>query len=261
MLSELLLLSGNDIPFPQGGFTIHQPTLGEIAYIGEENFFIGLELLKFSKDILQSEDKIRLSSFSDFNIFMQILMDKNMKNTNNTQCAFMVLDLLFPMYSLSYETKGIVFHQEGIEHDGVLNEENFIAFKNILEEMFCANKLSSAESQYNPQGQLAKKIAEKLRNRHKQLAARKSQSEQSKKIAIFSRYISILAVGEQKDINSFMSYTVYQLFDEFERYELKMKYDVYFQARIAGASKSLEEPVDWMSDIHDPEFEGLVNKK
>jgi hypothetical protein len=36
-------------------------------------------------------------------------------------------------------------------------------------------------------------------------------------------------------MNSFMGYTVYQLYDEFERYELKMAYDIFFKARLAGA--------------------------
>ena len=39
MLNDLLLLSGNDIPFEQAQISIHQPTIKEIAYIGEENFF------------------------------------------------------------------------------------------------------------------------------------------------------------------------------------------------------------------------------
>ena len=47
-----------------------------------------------------------------------------------------------------------------------------------------------------------------------------------------------------------MRYTIYQLFDEFERFNLKTQYDVYFKARIAGA-KDLEEPQDWMKDIHE----------
>ena len=60
MINELLLLSGNDIPFVEGTVTIHPPTMSEIAYIGEDVLFTGCELLKFSKDILTSEDKLRL---------------------------------------------------------------------------------------------------------------------------------------------------------------------------------------------------------
>jgi len=41
MLNQLLLLSRNDIPFPEARVTIHQPTLKEIGFIGEDTFFIG----------------------------------------------------------------------------------------------------------------------------------------------------------------------------------------------------------------------------
>ena len=41
MLNDLLLLSGNDIPFTGAQLTIHQPTIKEIAYVGEENFYTG----------------------------------------------------------------------------------------------------------------------------------------------------------------------------------------------------------------------------
>ena len=42
---------------------------------------------------------------------------------------------------------------------------------------------------------------------------------------------------------------VYQLFDEYQRFELKMQSDWYLQARLAGA-KDLKEVEDWMKDIH-----------
>ena len=46
MLNDLLLMSGIEVPFAEAGVNIHQPTLREIAYVGEENFFIGCEFLK-----------------------------------------------------------------------------------------------------------------------------------------------------------------------------------------------------------------------
>ena len=33
-VNRLLLLSKNDIPFPEGRLVIHQPTIKEIGYIG-----------------------------------------------------------------------------------------------------------------------------------------------------------------------------------------------------------------------------------
>ena len=46
MLNDLLLLSKNDIPFIGAQINIHQPTIKEIALIGEDNFFSGCEMLK-----------------------------------------------------------------------------------------------------------------------------------------------------------------------------------------------------------------------
>lgn len=247
MKNELLLLSGADIPFIEGTVTIHQPTLYEISMIGEEVFFTGCELLKFSKDILNSEDKNRLFNQTDFNIFMSIMNDKSGSMTYNISCAKQVLDLIFPFYTVEFAPNEILlFERDGYIKCGQINDINFLAFKDVIISMFCLHKTSSAQ-EYNVQGELAKKIADKFKKRKQQLA---ELSSKSNKVAIFSRYISILTVGEHKDMNSFMQYTVYQLLDEFQRYELKMSYDIYFKARMAGA-KDLKEPDDWMKDIHE----------
>ena len=242
MKNDLILLSGADIPFVAGIATIHQPTIYEISYIGEEAFFTGCELLKFSKDSLPSEDKNKLIDYSDFNILMSIMNDKSGSMTYNISCAKQVLDLIFPLYTVVITDSCIQLQNE--ELSGYLDDNNFVEFKEILAEMFCLKH--GAAKEYNTEGELAKKIADKFKKRHQQLAKLKPSKE---KISIFNKYRSRLTVGEHKDMNSFMKYTVYQLFDEFRRYELKMSSDVFFQARMAGA-KDLKEPEDWMKDIH-----------
>lgn len=248
MKNELLLLSGADIPFVEGTVTIHQPTIYEISYIGEEALFAGCELLRFSKDILNSEDKTKLFNYTDFNILMSIMNDKSGSITANVSYAKQVLDLIFPLYEVTYSPIAIMLLDRNDKFTvcGEINDDNFLAFKEIITDMFCLKHASSTQD-YNVQGDLAKKIADKFKRRQKQLA---ELSAKPNKVAIFSRYISILTVGEHKDINSFMKYTVYQLFDEFQRFELKMGYDIYFKARMAGA-KDMKEPEDWMKDIHE----------
>ena len=81
------------------------------------------------------------------------------------------------------------------------------------------------------------------------LAKIKAQQQGGQKITILQRYISILAVGEQKDINALMQYNVYQLFDEFTRFSLREQSDFYLEAKMAGA-KDLQEVDNWMKDIH-----------
>ena len=52
MNNDLLLLSKNDIPFTQAQVNIHQPTIKEISFIGEESFHIGCQFLNFSINII-----------------------------------------------------------------------------------------------------------------------------------------------------------------------------------------------------------------
>lgn len=248
-VNELLLLSGAPIPFIEGTITMTQPTIYDISFLGEEVLFTGCELLKFTKDILLDEDKSRLLNYSDFNILMSIMNDKSSSMIYNLNCAKQVLELLFPLYSVEITQNKIEFRNpQTWVLEGEINENNFASFRELIIQVLCLQK-HNQRTEYNAQGELAKKIAEKFKKRQQQLAELSSKKP-SQKIAIFSRYISILAVGEHKDINSFMRYTIYQLFDEFERFNLKMQYDVYFKARIAGA-KDLEEPQDWMKDIHE----------
>ena len=247
MKNELVLLSGADIPFVEASVTIHQPTIHEISMLGEEVLFTGCELLKFSKDILTTEDKNRLSNYTDFNILMSIINDKSGSMIFNISCAQRVLELIFAYYSVVITMNEILFvdREDNTVIHGQLDNTNFLEFKDILVSMFCLNQTSQAQ-EYNTQGDLANKIADKFRRRKQQLA---ELSNKPNKVAIFSRYISILTVGQQKDMNSFMKYTVYQLLDEFQRYQLKMGYDIYIKAKMAGA-KDIKEPDDWMKDLH-----------
>ena len=246
MNNELLLLSGNDLPFPEARITIHQPTIKEIAYIGEENFYTGCEFLRFSKDKLSDEDKIHLESYTNFDVLMSIMKEQNITIMRNKTCVLMVLALIFPEYKIELENNIIL--SKG-EEKFVIDNQNYTNFLDILNSMFCLS--TSDENKYNPSGDMAKKIADKLKKRHQQLA--ETQNDRPNKVAILSRYVSILAVGQKKDINSFMQYTVYQLFDEFKRYELKLNWDIYLQAKMAGA-KDLKEVDDWMKDIYSEEL-------
>ena len=239
--NDLLFLSGNDIPFVEAQLVIHQPTIKEIAYIGEESFFVGCDLINFSKNSLSEQDKMNLEQQTNFDILLAILREHNAEMLKNRDCVLLVFALLFPEYQIDIQEKEIVFIKE--EEKYTINNNNFEAFKILFNKMLAFKKNESQE--YNPSGELAKQIADKFKKRRKKLA----ENKPAKKIDIFSRYVSILAVGEQKNVQELLNYTVYQLFDEFERYELKLHYDIYLQAKMAGA-KDLKEVDDWMKDIH-----------
>ena len=243
MVNDLLLLSGNDIPFVPAQITIHQPTIKEIAYLGEEAFFTGCQLLNFSKNILSEEDKVNLEERTNFDILIAILREQNAVMQKNRNCVNMVLALIFPEYEISFEKDCIKISKENEEHK--IDNSNYEEFKSVISSVFSFGNSKDSKPDFNPSGDLAKKIAEKLNKRHQKLA----EVKPAQKVDILSRYVSILSVGEQKDMNALLNYTTYKICDEIKRYELKMGHDIYVQAKMAGA-KDLKEVEDWMQDIH-----------
>lgn len=241
MNNELLLLSGNDIPFIGAQLSVHQPTIKEIAYIGEETFFSACELFNFSKNILPEEDKMLLEDKTNFDILIAILREQNAVMQKNRNCIELLLSLLFPEYDYSLGKDAIILKKGNEEHK--IDNTNYEEFKSIINGMFARDKAESTT--FNPSGKLAEKIASKLKQRHNKL----SQDQPPQKVDILSRYVSILTVGQYKDMNMLLNYTIFQLFDEFKRFELKTSHDIYVQAKMAGA-KDLKEVEDWMKDIH-----------
>ena len=240
-----MLLAGSDIPFEEAQITIHQPTLKEIGYIGEEAFFTGYQMINISKNLFSEEDKKGLDNYSNFDILIAILRERNAVMQKNRSCVFMVLALLFPSYAISLEKDSIAFKKEGTEDQTFINKKNFDEFQNIIKQMFSFGS-GEQESDFNPSGQLAKRIAERLKKRHEKLA---DLNKESTKVDIYSRYASILSIGLQQDLISILNYTPYQLFDQIERYHLKQDYEIYLQAKMAGA-KDIKDPEDWMKDVH-----------
>lgn len=248
MFNDLLLLSGNDIPFEAGGIVIHPPTIKEIGLIGEDNFFMGCQLLNFSKDILSEKDKSYLSDKSNFDIFMSIVMtNKSPELVKQKEKLISVMTLLFPQYIFSFDAEeGIVFKQDGVVC-GKITDANYEEFKKHLSAIICLG--SATENKvYNPAGDKARALAEKFRKRQQKLSEIKGKEE--KKIDILSRYSSILSIGMNINLNDIVNYTIYQLFDAYKRYDLKGYADYYVKACLAGA-KGMKEPEDWTKDIHD----------
>lgn len=166
----------------------------------------------------------------------------------NVMSIELVLSLIFPQYQLMKMPNMLVFNKiiDGKKEQGIINNDNFEQFRQIIKEMFCLNTLGEGVN-YNPANKLAEQIANKLRDRHKKL---QKKTEGQKNINILSRYISILVLANQHTYSELMQYTVYQLFDQFKRFQKKYSYDTWFQAKLAGA-ENLEDVDSWLSDEED----------
>ena len=251
MVNNLLLLSGSEIPFIQAQITIHQPTIKEISFIGQDTFYTGCQYLNFSKENLNEQDKNHLDNLNDFEVLMTIIKSNDVIAKKHKVCMQLVLLLLFPNYRIDFLPSSIMIsrQQDGKQQNHLIDKNNFNSFKQILKKMFCLETFFDDTKQYNPGGPQAKALVQKFKKRQKKLAELKNQGQQKQQISILSRYISILSVGQKKDMNLLLQYTVYQLFDEFHRFRLKEDYDIYIKAKMAGA-KDLEEIENWMDDIH-----------
>ena len=211
-----------------------------------------------SKEKIESQDKIHLDNLQDFEILMTIIRDKSTTSKQIKVCLQLVLTLLFPNYQINFLPSSLLLlntinkeNQVGNQKI-IIDKHNFNLFKSLIKQIFCLDVFFGEEisQKYNPGGPQAKAIVQKFKKRQKKLAQlRKGEKYNNESFSLFAQYISILAVGERKDINLLLQYTIYQLMDEFKRFRLKEDSDLYIKAKMAGA-QDLQEVENWMGDIH-----------
>lgn len=240
---NLGLMCGIDLPVPFLETTIHQPTLREIALIGEQNFFIGVQCLCFYKSMFAQDKNVLLNS-SNFQIFMTIMSEKNAKDKK--VATQQLLTLLFPQKQVMITPRSILLNEKDAEPK-YIDDENFEALQEILRLIFCSKESSQDAQTYNPADARAKEIADKLMKGRQRVAEIKGGNSSS----IFTQYLSILSIGLKKSPRELDSLTMFQLYDLVERYQLKVSWDIDIKVRTSGfGSSSKKQPDNWMKSIH-----------
>lgn len=238
---RLALITGIPIPVPECQLSIKQPSLEEIAYIGEEDFFKGVQTLTLYKSMFV-QDKSVLDNISNFQIFMMVMGDK--ETVDKKKAVKQVINLVMPDYKFTLTPQSLLFiDTQGETH--IVDQNNFDAFQEALRQIFCAKEGSMDQQAFNPANEAAKEIAEKLMRGRQRVAALKGNSNSS----IFSRYLSILQVALHISIIELKKYTMYQIYDTFERYILNTNWDLDVRTRLAGG-KPDSQPDNWMQEIH-----------
>ena len=236
------LICGIDLPIPECQLIAHQPSISEIAFIGEADFFIGVQALCLYKSMF-IEDKTLSDDITNFQIFMTIMMDKESKKQKNA--VNMVLKLCFPDYKILITPNSLIFNKEG-QSGIMIDEKNFESLQAILRKIFCMKDGPMDQQAFNPGNAKAQEIAKKLMRGRDRIAAERGGSNSS----VFSQYISILTVGlSSMSMQDLTKLTMFQLYDLIDRYNLYVKWDLDIRARLAGA-KPKEESDNWMKNIH-----------
>ena len=236
---RLALMTGVDIPIPELQLVIHQPTIKEISMIGEQDFFIGIQMLCVDKKVYITDESL-LASTSNFQIFMTMLEQQQM--ADKKQAVQQVLTLLLPQTKVIFTPRSILLNIG--EDNVILDEGNFEKFQEILIQQFCLQ--GSGQEQFNPQSKKAKEIAQKLMKARQKVAQIKATENSG---SMFTQYLSILVVGTSLTLKDAMNLTMYQLYDLVERYSMYLNWDIDIRSRMAGAKG--DKPVEnWMKQIH-----------
>lgn len=241
MDTRLSLMCGTDYPVPECQLVVHQPQIKEIAYIGEQDFFTGVQCLCLNKSMFV-KDETDLSNVNNFQIFMTIMSEK--EAADKKAAVQQVCTLFFPKYKVMFTPRSVLISGEGQTMQ--IDESNFEYLQAALSNICCMKTGPMDQTTFNPGNAKAREIAEKLMRGRQRVAAQKGQSNTS----IFSQYLSILTVGlGSMSLQDMMNLTIFQLYDLVERYMLYINWDMDVRCRLAGG-KPENQPDNWMKNIH-----------
>lgn len=247
----LQLMAGTDIPIAELGVNLHQPTIKEISFLGEEKYFSALQLLCFNKSIILAanpQGSSALSAMNNFQIFMTLVSDPEVKDVNEKRENILAMFvLLFPGYNATFLPNSIYFNNPDTKHNFTLDENNFELFQTALNSVGGLNNSTGGQNaNFNPANKRAAEIAAKLMRGRQKVSTSKGETNDG----VLSRYVSILTVGlNSMSLEKCLNLTVYQLYDLIERYGLYVSWDLDIRSRLAGG-KPDSKPDDWMKNIH-----------
>ena len=237
--STLALMTGVDIPIPELQINLHQPTIKEISYIGESDFFVGIQMLAIDKNVYIQDENL-LKDTTNFQIFMTMINETQL--ADKKVAVLQVLSLLLPDYKVIFTPRSIMLNNG--EVDVMIDEQNFEFLQKSIVQQFCLN--GSGQEAFNPANEKAREIAKKLMRGRQRVAEQKASSSGS----MFSQSLSVLTVGlGSMSLNDTMNLTMYQMYDLIERYTKYINWDIDIRSRMAGAKA--DKPVEnWMDNIH-----------
>lgn len=254
-IDKLTLVAGADIPVPELKANVHQPTIREIAVLGEEKFYISMGLFSINAtsiikalSINVTDDKIQelesvknaISSLSDFELLLQVLNEED----DALRSFEMILSLVLPNYTFSIEERIILGFNKTTLTSIAITVENYPILKDVLDTAFCLKQVKTEE--FNPVDDRARAIADKIKKARERV--RIAKGENLEKTYILANYISSLGIGSNAlNIINAVDLTVYQLFNQMERYGLYTQNEYAVKAAMAGAKGV--EMIDWLKNI------------
>lgn len=243
---QLALMAGIDIPIVELQLTIHPPTVKDIAFMGEQEFFRAAQYLCVDKEVLIQDENV-LRGLNNFQVLLKVLeqsKDKSAKIALNT-----LLLLLFPNYRTVIMPKSIIITQLSADAEPIIiDENNFDILQEVAKEVLCMSSLFQGKNiVYKPANAAAKRIADKLMRSRKKIAEQKALKDQGE--SVLTRYLSVLTIGAGISPQECTGLNLFQLFDLMERYTSYVEWDTDLRVRLAGG-KPEKQVESWMRNLH-----------
>lgn len=256
-ISELVLMSGLDIELDKPSVKIRQPKIKEIALIGEDKFFSSMSIFYIKPEPLmdfinlsEEEKKIWIDSSTAYDNLLFLIQaialgpgEEKEKLIESIRMAFKIL-VSTHTFHFNSERGIMLLNADDKSHSIVVDRDLFLKFKSIAEDIFLLKKFFGESDQSKKLSPAAQKIADKMalsEKKIKELKNDKNSGDNSQ----FARILSIMGMKHELDYLS--NLTVYQLYNQFERFNLLLSYEQSVQATLAGASNV--EIVDWYKKI------------
>ena len=224
----------------------------EIAYIGEKQFFYGLscftlnttalrkELLERAKSYheVSKEDIEYVKQIQDVSLLLQFLLnDSTLKD-----CFINVCNLICPDFCWSINIEQEIIEGKRDDEENVCLTDALFAEMRTAISVMC--KMSNTTDALNPQGSMAKKIAEKMQKSRQKVSSTKGGDKNESALA---HYLSLLSIGTHAlNLHDTINLTIYQLYNQLERFNLYDEYKTSLSAGFAGAK--IEIP-DWLKKL------------
>ena len=256
-VEELLLMTGGEILLKDPLVKIQQPTMKQIALKGESEFFRSMNIFYIGPEPLiefinqletlgEDEKEIILETITAYDNLLFLMRASTAGGADEykvvelTQSAF---DLLIPEYRFNFDPQKKEMSLISLKdsHSIVVDGELFMKIKSVAEQIFLLDKFfgDSEKEELSP---AAQKIADKIAEQERKIREINGENEEG---SYFARILSIM--GMHGDLDYLSNLTVYQLQNQFERFNLFTHYNQNMKAALAGASNV--ELEDWYKKI------------
>jgi hypothetical protein len=256
-VEELLLMTGGEIILEDPLVKIQQPTIKQIALKGESEFFRSMSIFYIRPEPLiefinqlevlgEDEKEIILENITAYDNLLFLMRASTAGGADEYKVVELVqsaFDLLIPEYSFNFDPQEEEMSLVSLKdsHSIVVDEELFMKIKSVAEQIFLLDKFfgSSEKEELSP---AAQKIADKIAKHERKIREINGENEEG---SYFARILSIM--GMHGDLDYLSNLTVYQLHNQFERFNLFTNHNQNMNAALAGASNV--ELVDWYKKI------------